>query len=250
VPPPAATLCVDIGGSAVKGGTVSVEGKLLGERVRIPVEYPFKPETLVDNIAAIARQSSPAARVALGFPGMVRRGQVLSAPHFITKSGPGTATVSDLAKAWDHFGLAEEVAKKLGLPTRLANDADTQGLAAISGKGVELVLTLGTGVGTALFLDGEPAPHLELAHHPLRKDKSYNEVLGEAARKKAGNAKWSKRVDDMVGVVFALTYYDALFIGGGNATKLTKDFTREATIIDNADGILGGAKLWSLSRLA
>jgi polyphosphate glucokinase len=181
---------------------------------------------------------------------MVRRGQVLSAPHFITLKGPGTKTSPELIKAWDRFPLSDQVAALVGLPCRLGNDADVQGLAAIVGTGLELVLTLGTGVGTALFLDGEPGPHLELAHHPLRKDKTYNEVLGEAARAKAGNRKWSQRVEEMVGVIYALTHYDTLYIGGGNAKKLTKDFTQKATIVDNADGILGGAKLWSLSRLA
>lgn len=245
-----ATLCVDIGGSGVKGGTVGAEGALLAERVRIATTYPYPPDKLVADITAIAEQSPPAVRVSLGFPGMVRRGQVLSAPHFVTESGPGSRTVDELVRAWSYFPLAQQVAGALSLPCRLGNDADVQGLAAVTGTGLELVITLGTGVGTALFLDGEPAPHLELAHHPLRKGKTYNEVLGDAARRKAGDNKWSKRVDAMVGVVHALTYYDTLYLGGGNAQRLTDKFTRRATIIDNADGILGGAKLWSLSRLA
>jgi polyphosphate glucokinase len=249
-PTVAGTLCVDIGGSAVKGGTVGVNGVLIGERIRIPTTYPLTPEQLVEDIGSIAKQSAPATRVSLGFPGMVRRGQVFSAPHFITAKGPGTAIVPTLEKAWDRFPLADQVAALVGLPCRLANDADVQGLAAIKGIGLELVVTLGTGVGTALFLDGEPGPHLELAHHPLRKSKTYNEVLGEEARKKAGNRRWSKRVDEMVRVIYALTYYDTLYIGGGNASRLTKDFTGKATIVDNADGILGGVKLWSLTRLA
>lgn len=233
----------------MKGGTCGPDGALVGEPVRVSVTYPLPPQGLLDAVQHIARESAPAARVSIGFPGMVRAGLIRSAPHFVTVKGPGSKADPTLVSAWERFPLSEQVAALLGLPTRLANDADVQGLAAISGEGLEVAVTLGTGFGSAVFLDGEVAPHLELAHHPLRKAKTYNEVVGEAARKKMGNKKWSARVDEAVRAVQALVFYDRLYVGGGNATKLTKAFTQQATIIPNADGILGGVKLWSLARL-
>jgi len=247
--PPAATLCVDIGGSAVKGGTVDLTGALIAEAIRVPTTYPCSPEALVETIGVIARQSPPATRVSLGFPGMVRAGVVLSAPHFITRKGPGTKVDPQMKAAWDRFPLAEHVAAALGLPCRLGNDADVQGLAAIEGTGLELVITLGTGFGSAVFLDGELGPHLELSHHPLSKGKSYNEVVGEAARVKLGKSKWSKHVGEAIDAAQALVFFDRLYLGGGNAAKLAKSVAARGTVVPNADGILGGAKLWSLTRM-
>ncbi|HVV31540.1 MAG TPA: ROK family protein [Mycobacteriales bacterium] len=243
------TLCVDVGGSSVKGGSVGPDGALRGERIRIETGYPFAPAQLLDAIARIAEQSAPASRLAVGFPGMVRAGVVLSAPHFVTVSGPGSDKDPALVDAWTRLPLAEQASARVGLPCRLANDADVQGLAAIEGRGLEMVLTLGTGLGSALFLDGEPAPHLELAHHPLRRRKTYNEMVGEAARREVGDRHWSRRVDAMVRTVAALVFYDRLYLGGGNAIRLTDAFRQDATIIDNLDGILGGARLWTLARV-
>lgn len=243
------TLCIDVGGSGVKGATVGSDGTMRSDLVRLDTTYPLPPEGLLDMIAEIGRRSPAAQRVAIGFPGMVRVGEVLSAPHFVTASGPGSQVVPDLRQRWHRFALSAAVNERLGLPTRLANDADTQGLAAIEGKGLELVITLGTGIGTAIFLDGELGPHIELSHHPLTKKRTYNEYVGERARKSTGNKTWSKRVQHTVDVLSALTFYDRLYVGGGNASKLTRHFTHDATRVENADGILGGARLWNLQRV-
>jgi polyphosphate glucokinase len=187
--------------------------------------------------------------VSIGFPGMVRGGRVLSAPHFVTKKGPGSKVVPELVAAWSGFDLSTAIDAALGLPTRLANDADTQGLAAIQGQGMELVITLGTGIGTALFLDGELQTHIELSHHQLLKGVTYNDYVGNVAFLKLGKKRWTKRVEQTVAVLKALTFYDTLYIGGGNAENLAKGFTPTATIVPNSDGIIGGAKLWSLHRV-
>jgi predicted NBD/HSP70 family sugar kinase len=134
-----------------------------------------------------------------------------------------------------------------GRPTRVANDADLQGAAVIKGDGLELVVTLGTGVGTAMFYDGHLLPHLEFAHHPLRKGRTYNEVLGDAARRKAGNRKWAQRVAETVETLRALTFFDHCYIGGGNSVRLS-DLPDDVTVVDNAAGILGGIKLWSVTE--
>jgi polyphosphate glucokinase len=180
---------------------------------------------------------------------MVRAGRVLTAPHFVTKAGPGTEVVPELLRAWTGFDLALALSVALGQPAKVVNDADLQGAAVVEGKGLELVVTLGTGVGTGLFYDGRLCPHLELAHHPLAKDQTYNERLGEAARKKVGNKKWNKRVGAALEVLHTLFNYDHLFIGGGNSSKITFELPAIATVVDNAAGILGGIKLWERDQL-
>ena len=129
----------------------------------------------------------------------------------------------------------------------MVNDAEMQGLAVISGKGLEFVLTLGTGAGTGLFRDGELMPHLELAHHPLYgKKKTYNDYIGNAALGKVGRKHWNKRVAHTIDVLMSLLHFDHLFIGGGNARKITFEGPAFLTIVDNDAGIAGGAALWKL----
>jgi polyphosphate glucokinase len=175
---------------------------------------------------------------------MVRDGLVLSAPHFVTVSGPGSATVPDLVEAWNCFDLAGALEAKLHKPTKVVNDADLQGAAVVTGKGLELVVTLGTGVGTALFFHGRLAPHMELAHHPLRNSASYNDYLGNAARKQIGKKKWNRRVKRTMEILDALFFYDHVYVGGGNSRHVTTYLGPKASIVDNAAGILGGIKLW------
>jgi polyphosphate glucokinase len=120
-----------------------------------------------------------------------------------------------------------------------------QGIAVIAGKGLELVLTLGTGAGTGLFRDGELMPHLELAQHPLHKSKTYNEYIGDAALKKTGTKHWNKRVRRTLDVLEKLLHFDHLFIGGGNARKIAFELPSSVTIVSNDAGLGGGGVLWS-----
>jgi polyphosphate glucokinase len=175
---------------------------------------------------------------------------VLSAPHFVTEAGPGTKVDDDLVKQWDQFDLAGTLRKRLGKPTKVANDADLQGAAVVSGKGLELVITLGTGVGTALFYDGRLLPHLEFAHHPFRKGETYNDQLGEATRKEIGNTRWNKRVRRAVDTLRALSFFDHCYIGGGNSKHLSGDLADDVSTVDNTAGILGGIKLWGSRQLS
>ena len=188
------TLAIDIGGTGLKASVLDAQGAMVADRVVVKTTYPCPPAKLVDDLAALVAPLPTADRISAGFPGMVRKGRVLSAPHFVTDAGPGTKVDDELVAQWDHFDLAGALSKRLGKPTRVANDADLQGAAVVSGKGLELVITLGTGVGTALFYDGRLLPHLEFAHTPFRKGETYNEQLGDAARKEVGNGRWNKRV--------------------------------------------------------
>jgi polyphosphate glucokinase len=239
-----ATLAIDVGGTGLKASVLDPSGKMEVDRVRVDTAYPCPPDKLVDSLVELVKPLPAYNRVSVGFPGMVRDGLVLSAPHFVTVSGPGSATVPDLVEAWNCFDLAGALEARLHKPTKVVNDADLQGAAVVTGKGLELVVTLGTGVGTALFFHGRLTPHMELAHHPLHKSPSYNDYLGNTARKQIGKKKWNKRVKQTMEILDALLFYDHVYVGGGNSKHVTTDLGPKASIVDNAAGILGGIKLW------
>jgi len=243
------TLAIDIGGTGLKASVLDAQGAMVADRVLVKTSYPCPPEKLVDDLTALVAPLPPADRVSAGFPGMMRKGRVLSAPHFVTEAGPGTKVDDALMAKWDHFDLAGALRKRLGKPTKVANDADLQGAAVVEGKGLELVITLGTGVGTALFYDGRLLPHLEFAHHPFRKGETYNEQLGDATRKEVGNGRWNKRVRRAIDTLRALTFFDHCYIGGGNSKHLTGDLAGDVSTVDNTAGILGGIKLWGSRQL-
>lgn len=218
---------------------------MLVDRVRRPTTYPCPPDRLVDDLAELVGPLPRFDRVSVGFPGMVRHGRVLSAPHFVTVKGPGTKISKKLTAAWDNVDLAGALSTALrGVPVKVANDADVQGAAVVTGQGLELVVTLGTGVGTGLFMDGRLAPHLEIAHHPFRRDQTYNEQIGDAALSKIGLAKWNRRVKLAIETLDALLFFDHVYVGGGNSSKVKADLGPKASIIDNSAGILGGIRLW------
>jgi polyphosphate glucokinase len=169
---------------------------------------------------------------------------VLSAPEFVKVGGLGTAVDADLVHAWADYELADAVSHVLGQPTRVANDADVQGLGVVAGTGLELVVTLGTSVGTGLFENGRLAPHMEFAHHPFRDGETYYEQLGDAARTRVGDAQWNLRVQLAIETLDALFFFDHVYVGGGNSGRVTADLGPKASIVDNAAGILGGVKLW------
>jgi polyphosphate glucokinase len=225
-------------------------GAMVADRVMVKTTYPSPPSKMIDDLAALVAPLPPADRVSAGFPGMVRNGIVLSAPHFVTEHGPGTTIDAKLVKEWAAFDLAGALAKRLGKPTRVANDADIQGAAVVDGKGLELVITLGTGVGTAFFYDGRLLPHLEFAHHPFLKGDTYNEQLGDAARKDVGNQRWNKRVRKAVATLRALSFFDHCYIGGGNAKKIHGSLGADVSMVDNTAGILGGIRLWDELHIA
>jgi polyphosphate glucokinase len=126
----------------------------------------------------------------------------------------------------------------------MLNDADLQGVGVVQGKGVEVVITLGTGFGTAIFEGGKLGPHLEFAHHPFRKGETYNEQVGDAARKRVGPSRWNKRVERAIATLRTLTLFDHLSVGGGNVKHLTLTLAGDVTTIDSNAGILGGVWLW------
>lgn len=227
----ARTLAIDVGGTALKASVLDARGRMMVDSVRIVTPYPCPPKVLIKALVDLVKALPEFDRVSVGFPGYVRDDKVITAPHF----------GNDI---WYGFNLVKALKSKFGKPVRLLNDADMQGLAAIQGKGLELVITLGTGVGTGWFRNGEPMPHLELAQHPAHKGKNYNEYIGNNALNKIGKKKWNDRVQHAVTLLQELFHPDETYIGGGNARKITFTLDAHVQLISNQDGILGGFRLW------
>ena len=224
------TLTVDIGGSGIKVMVLDEAGNALTERSRVETPQPPKPDAVINAIAQLASGQGEFHRVSVGFPGVVRGGV--------------TETAVNLDPDWIGFDLAAVLSKRLDKPVRVINDADMQGLAAISGEGVELVITLGTGFGSALFLDGKLVPNLEMGHHEFRKGETYEQQLGRAALEKAGQKKWNSRLEKAIASLEHLFNYDYLYIGGGETKKITLQLPPNVKIVPNVSGLLGGIALW------
>ena len=272
-------LAIDIGGTGLKAALLDVTGKMTSDRLRIDTPYPCPPERMVQALADLCAPIETFDFLSIGFPGVVRDGHVVTAPHFdhIDPDDPFAAGImaehaddakrgkkadkkaetddaSDAATgetAWRGFALGPAVADALAAarnepvrPVQVINDAEMQGLAVIRGQGLEFVLTLGTGAGSALFRDGALMPHLELAHHPIHGRKSYNDYVGDQARKKIGKKRWNRHVARTIAILDALLHFDRLYIGGGNAQRIAFPLPDAVTIVSNDAGIEGGAALW------
>ncbi len=225
------TLSVDIGATGIKTLVLDATGKPVTERMRFDTPRPATPRAVIAAIVGLARQQGDFDRVSVGFPGVVRKGV--------------TETAWNLGKSWIGFDLDRALTKALGKPVRACNDADVQGLGVVKGRGVELVITLGTGFGSSLFLDGRLVPNVQLAHHPAWRSKTYEDELGIKALKKAGKKKWNRRLVKAIRTLETLFNYDTLYIGGGNAAKIEVDLPKRVRIVQNLAGLLGGIALWS-----
>lgn len=225
-----ATLAVDIGGSGVKVMVLNQDGTPRGDRTRVETPQPAKPEPIIAAIVELTGGQGEFDRVSVGFPGVVRNGVI--------------KTAANLDPEWIDFDLATVLADKLSKPVRVANDADLQGYGAISGQGVELVITLGTGFGSGLFADGKLVPNLELGHHPFRKGQTYEEQLGRAALDEVGKRKWNSRLEKAIATLEHIFNYDSLYIGGGNTDQINFNLPANAKIVPNVTGLLGGIALW------
>jgi polyphosphate glucokinase len=225
------TLCIDIGGTGIKTLIVGPNGKALTERLRVDTPKPATPKAVIQAILGMAKQQGEFDRASVGFPGVVRRGVV--------------ETAFNLHKSWIGVDVDALLTKELGRPVRAANDADVQGLGAVQGRGVELVVTLGTGFGSSLFMDGRLVPNVQLAHHAGWTKKTYEDELGAAALKKAGKKRWNKRLRKAIRSLSELFNYDRLYIGGGNASKIRFELPATVKVISNVEGLFGGLALWN-----
>lgn len=224
------TLAIDIGGSGVKALVLDIDGGMITERVRIETPRPATPDAVIGAIEELVKPLGAFDRVSVGFPGVVIDGVI--------------KTAVNLHETWTDVPLASVLSQRLGKPTRVLNDAGVQGFAVIRGRGVEMLLTLGTGMGCAVYLDGRYVPNLELAHHPFRKGMTYEEYVGAVALEQIGKKKWNKRVAKVIEQVLPIWNPTRLYIGGGNAKHVKLELPDTVEIISNVAGLLGGIKLW------
>ncbi len=223
------TLAVDIGGSGIKVMVLNEQGDPITERERIDTPAVPTPDAVLEVVEKLAA-GKQFDRVSVGFPGVVRKGI--------------TETAVNLHPEWAGFNLTSVLIKRLDKPTRVANDADIQGLGAIAGEGVELVVTLGTGFGSALFLDGKLIPNLELGHHPFRKGDTYEQQLGREALDAIGKKQWNARLEKAIDLLEQTYNYDLLYLGGGNTKKIDFVLPPNVKVAPNVTGLLGGIALW------
>jgi len=207
------------------------QGQPLAERSRELTPQPAHPRAVMAIITKMLANQGEFERVSLGFPGVVVHGVVQTAHNLGTER-------------WRGFDLQKAIEKVTGKPVRAMNDVDLQGYGAIKGIGVELVLTLGTGLGSALYSNGHLAPNLEIAHHLFDKGKTYEQRVSNSELKRVGKNKWSDRVLQIIERLEPVFNYEALYIGGGNAKKIMTKLPRNVHIFDNVQGMQGGIRLW------
>lgn len=224
------TLCIDIGGSGLKALIIDERCRPQGPRVRVPTPRPASPAEVLATVRALIEPLGKYDRISVGFPGVVTRG--------ITRTAP------NLDGDWTNYHLAEKLTEITGRPARVLNDAGVQGFGVIEGKGVEMVLTLGTGMGCALFVDGRYVPNLELSHHPFKGKKTYEDYVSARAREKLGNKKWNKHVERVIEQVIPIFNPDRIYLGGGNSKHLRIDLPPHVKVTPNEAGLLGGLALW------
>lgn len=223
------TLSIDIGGSGLKAMLLDPAGKPLSERQRVPTPAIPTPTSVLKGLDKLREVLPDFDRVSVGFPGVIKRGI--------------TYTAANLHPRWALFPLQAELEKRWKKPVRVCNDAAVQGYGAVRGRGVELTLTLGTGMGSALFTDGRLCPGLELGHHPWKKH-TYEDYIGRRGLDKYGHRRWNKFIEEAIVQTEKLFNWDHLYIGGGNTKKLTFKPPKNVTIVSNREGILGGVALW------
>ena len=232
------TLAIDVGGSSIKAIILREDGTAISERSLIHTPHQATPDAIVETLIDLIAKQGNCDRIAIGFPSVVENG--------ITRGA------INLHADWDGFPLAEILQNKLGKPLRIANDADVQGCGAIAGQGIELVITLGTGFGSSLFLNGHLLPNLELGQHIFCDRNTYEDILGQAALDRVGVEVWNTRLIDAIATLYKLFNYDKLYIGGGNARLVTLDLPQnlahKIAIVSNDLGLIGGLVLWRSSN--
>ncbi|MBK0381575.1 ROK family protein [Pedobacter sp. SD-b] len=224
-------LAIDIGGSHIKSTILNMDGEMQIEYQKITTPKNATPDQVIESIATLIKDFSEYDKISIGFPGFIKNGVVQTAPNLNNK-------------AFKNFNLSQAIASKFNKPVRLVNDADMQGLGVVSRVGLEMVITLGTGFGTALFMDGKLLPHLELAHLPVRKGMDYDDFIGDKALEADGLEKWNAKLKEVLETFSAVINYDSLFLSGGNAKKINFDLDKNIKLVGNRDGIKGGMFLW------
>lgn len=225
-------LSLDIGGSFIKAALLNAEGDICSQFKRVPTPATAPVSEMITTLMNLAAQFEGFDRISIGFPGYVKNGIVYTAPNLSNA-------------VWKQIPLRDLLSNATGLPVRIVNDADMHALAICKGEGLEMLITLGTGLGSALVHNGILLPHLELAHHPFKQDVTTDIYIGSRSRTKIGNEEWNLRVKELLSVLQTVFNYDHLYIGGGNAHFIDFELNDNITLVSNEQGIKGGAQLWA-----
>ena len=246
------TLCIDCGGGGIKGAVYDEYGVAEGVQLRTPTPYPLPPELLVSTIADLARQLPRPHRATVGMPGMIRHGRVIATPHYITKAGPRSKVDPELAVQWAGFDMRTAMQQALDVPTLVLNDAEVAGAGVIAGTGLEMIITLGTGLGNAVFDNGVLAPHQEVSQGFIRWGMTYDDYIGEHERLRLGDTHWSRRARRIVDSLRPVYMWDRLFLGGGNAARINQadreKMADDVVFVPNSAGTYGGVRAWQYVR--
>lgn len=244
------TLAIDCGGHSIKGSVLNSTGVMHEVMLDQRTPYPLTPQKLVEIIATFAANLPDFDRITIGMPGMIRHGIVVYTPHYSRKNGPHTEVDLEVEALWDNFNLAGFVSSHFKKPTLVLNDAEVHAAGVIHGTGLEVVITLGTGLGFAIFDNGHLAPHLEISMAPTRGAKTFDLYMGEKARKRVGNPMWSRRILTMVEQLRPVFHWDRLYIGGGNSERISATVRQrlgsDVYIMPNSTGVAGGARAWEI----
>ena len=226
------TLSIDIGGSGLKAMLLDAAGAPASERQRVPTPLVPNPQAVLLGLDELRKLLPAFDRVSVGFPGVVKHGKTFGAFNLHPLWAGGFPLQAELEKLWKR-------------PVRVGNDADVAGYGAIKGVGVELVLTLGTGLGGALFTNGHLCPGLEIGHHIWRKKgMTYEDYIGRRGLDEFGKKTWNKLLREAIMETEKLFNWDHLFLGGGNTKKIDFELPPNVTVVPNESGILGGVYLW------
>ena len=211
-------LVVDVGGTHIK---------VLATDNRTPVKIPSGSKMTPRKMVAAVKKAAATweySRVSIGYPGPVLHGRPVSDPH-------------NLGAGWVGFDFQ----KAFGRPVKLVNDAALQAIGSYEGRRM-LFLGLGTGLGSALIVDGVLQP-MELAHLPYKNGRTYEDYIGLRGLERLGKKKWRRNVTDIATRLKTALQADYVVIGGGNA-KLLKDLPPWARLGSNQNAFRGGARLW------
>ncbi|MFG3576845.1 ROK family protein [Micromonospora chersina] len=244
------TLAIDCGGGGIKASVLDAAGTMRARPLRVPTPYPLPPTLFVKTLLDLGGRLPAADRLTVGMPGMIRHGVVVATPHYVTRSGPRSRVDPALVAEWSGYDVRTALAEAFGVPALVLNDAEVHGAGVVAGTGCELVLTLGTGLGSALFDGGVLAPHLELSHAPVRWNTTYDTYVGEPERRRLGDAFWSRRIRQVVDGLRPVFRWDRLYLGGGNSRLIRPEqlarMGDDVVVVPNTAGIVGGVRAWDL----
>lgn len=235
-------LAVDIGATFTKFCPVGEDGHLLGEVTRINTPFPCWPSTLIDVVSRVINESG-LSRAGVGFPGDMVEGRVIEPGNLSRAGGITTPIDAEIEGAWIGYDVEEELQSLCRARVRVVNDATLAAYGYAEGEGRELVLTLGTGLGISLVVDGEWQKIRDVGAAKYREVGTYDEVFGEPSRA-ADIETWRRRLEDAITGFVQEFAADLVHVGGGNARYLRVDDLATVgcpVVFNDNEGTLRGA---------